>query len=430
MNGTELLPLIAAFLAGAFISYLIGRIVFERNRVVSFQELEQKYIQRAHYDDLRMALSQKEKEIIDFSGELAAARIKIEHLTSQHEQNKLELEKLNQTFKTEFKNLANDLLEEKSSKFVALNEEKMGNILNPLKEKIAVFEKKIEDSHRDEIKERISLKKELEQIVKLNQQVSQDAGRLTNALIGDKKLQGNWGEIQLDMILEKAGLEEGVHYSREKSIRSEQGQLLRPDFIVNLPDSKHIIIDSKVSLVAYEKYHNEPDHALRKIHLKQHIDNLKEHIKSLGSKNYHQLHNINAPDHILLFVPVEPALNAALREEIGLFEKAMEKNIVMVTVSTLLATLRTISFIWKQENQRKNVLEIARESGALYDKFVGFIEDMHKIGKNIKQTEKEYESAMNKLTTSIKKGDTIIGRIERIKTLGADASKSLPEGMV
>jgi len=430
MNEIPFLYLSIAFSLGALLSFLIMKIIQERKRGVSYEEIEQKYIQKPLFDEVKIDLTTKEQLINQQHSQLAEYKSRLMHMQEQQERHQKELEELNRTFKTEFRNLANDLLEEKSTKFVALNEEKIGNILNPLKEKIAVFEKKIEDSHRDEIRERSSLKKELEQIIKLNQQVSEDAGRLTSALIGDKKLQGNWGEIQLDMILEKAGLEEGIHYAREKVLRTEQGHVMRPDFIVNLPDSKHIVIDSKVSLVDYEKYHNEEDKKLQEAHLKQHTERIKEHIRLLGSKNYHQLYDINSPDYILLFVPIEPALNAALREDIKLFERAMEKNIVIVSVSTLLATLRTISFIWKQENQRKNVMEIARESGALYDKFVGFIDDMQKIGRNIKQTEKEYESAMNKLSTSVKKGDTIIGRIERIKSLGADASKSLPEGLM
>lgn len=418
-----------ALIVGAVLTFLVMQLLIVRKKGVSLHELEEKYIQKALYEQLRQDIIQKDTILQSQYTAIATYQSDYKNLQERFETYRKELEDMQAKFKNEFRNLANDLLDEKSTKFVALNEEKLGSILNPLKEKIAHFEKKIEDTHQVEVRERISLKKELETIVKLNQQVSDDATRLSNALLGDKKLQGNWGEIQLEMILEKAGLEKDIHYHREQSFKTEGG-IYRPDYIIHLPDKKSIVIDSKVSLVAYEQYHNEEENLHRTIHLKRHLENIKEHIKSLGGKNYHQIYDIHSPDYILLFVPIEPALSAALREDLSLFDKALDKNIVLVSVSTLLATLRTIAFIWKQENQRKNVLEIARESGALYDKFVGFIEDMERIGRNIKLSEREYDAAMNKLTTSTRRGDTIVGRIERIKALGADASKSLPDSIL
>lgn len=417
------------FISGVVLTYLVMRLFMERKKGIPLRQVEEKYIQKALYEQLRQDIMQKDTMLQSQYTTIATYQSDYKNLQERFETYRKELEDMQANFKNEFRNLANDLLDEKSTKFVALNEEKIGSILNPLKEKIAHFEKKIEDTHQVEVRERISLKKELETIVKLNQQVSEDATRLSNALLGDKKLQGNWGEIQLEMILEKAGLEKDIHYQREQSFKTEGG-IYRPDYIIHLPDKKSIVIDSKVSLVAYEQYHNEQENIHRTIHLKRHLENIKDHIKSLGGKNYHQIYDIHSPDYILLFVPIEPALSAALREDLSLFDKALDKNIVLVSVSTLLATLRTIAFIWKQENQRKNVLEIARESGALYDKFVGFIEDMERIGRNIKLSEKEYDAAMNKLTTSTKRGDTIVGRIERIKALGADASKSLPDSIL
>jgi DNA recombination protein RmuC len=232
------------------------------------------------------------------------------------------------------------------------------------------------------------------------------------------------------MILEKAGLESGIHYNKQQSLRSEDGDLFRPDFIINLPDGKNLILDSKLSLVAYENYYNTEDESQRAKFLKDHLNALTKHISDLSGKNYTQLYGINSPDYVLMFVALEPALTAALKEDISIYEKALDKNIVLVSVSTLLATLRTISYIWKQENQKRNVAEIAKESGALYDKFVGFMDDMIKVGRTMDDSQKTYREAMNKLVDSPKKGDTIIGRFERIKKLGANASKSLPQTLI
>ncbi len=414
---------------GLIIGGIISWIIFVKylgQKGTSGEKLNSEYISKDIYNKTKDDLEKKNNEYLELSKILARTEQDNIHLKEKLKESQKNIEKIQETFIKEFENLANKLLDDKSKKFLEINEKNIGDILTPLKEKIRDFEKKVEETHKEEIRERISLKKELEQIVKLNQQVSSDATRLTNALKGDSKTQGNWGEIQLELILEKAGLVKDVHFRKEETFKDDAGKNQRPDYVVNMPDEKNMILDSKVSLTAYENYFNEDDDVLKTKYLKEHLTSIKKHIDELGNKNYQTLYDINPPDYVLMFVPVEPALTIAFREDIRLFEKALDKNIVLVSVSTLLATLRTISYIWKQENQKRNVYEIARESGKLYDKFVGFIEDLIGVGKKLDDARGTYAEAMNKLVESPKKGDTIVGRIERIKLLGADASKSIP----
>ncbi len=380
-------------------------------------------IDRALYDELKNELQQKNEALITANAELAKVRERNMILNE-------EVDKLQEIFRSEFKHIANELLEEKSRKFTELNEKNIGNILQPLKERIRDFEKKVDDTYNQETREKASLRKELELMMQLNRQVSEDATKLTNALKGDSKVQGDWGEVQLELLLEKAGLLRDIHYRKQENFKTEDGRNVRPDYIVNLPDDKHFVIDSKVSLTAYENYYNTDDENLRPKYLQEHIASLQRHLSDLGSKNYQQLYGINPPDYVLLFVPLEPALTLALREDSSLFDKALARNIAIVSPSTLLATLRTISFIWRQENQKRNVMEIAREGGALYDKFVGFMEDLIGVGKRIEDTSKEYKNAMNKLFESTKKGDTLIGRAQRLKDLGAKTTKALPQNLL
>ena len=397
---------------------------------IALDELETKYVQRDFYDREKEANKDKELEIRSLNMQLAKAEQLGEDLIKKLEEQKQEVAELQANFRVEMKNLSNEILEEKSKKFLELNEKRVGEILNPLKEKLHRFEEKVEKSNKESLEWNVALREQVKGLVDANKRMSEDANRLTDALKGDKKMQGNWGEMQLELILEKAGLEKGIHYRKEASLQTEGGQRMRPDYIINLPDEKNLIIDSKVSLVAYEGFFNAEDESSREQHLKAHLLAINNHIVQLGNKNYQKLHDINPPDYVLMFVPIEPALNLALKEDQGLFEKALGKNIVMVSTSTLLATLRTISYIWKQENQRKNVVEIARESGALYDKFVAFMEDMQRVGDRLNGAKEEHAAAMNKLFESKKKGDTIVGRIERIKKLGADASKQLPRNLL
>ena len=269
-----------------------------------------------------------------------------------------------------------------------------------------------------------ALKQQLEGLKDLNQQMSKEAVNLANALKGDSKAQGDWGEIQLEIVLEKAGLSKDIHYSTQGGYRDEDGNLKKPDFIINLPDNKHLIVDSKVSLTAYEGYFSGEDDALKEISLKKHLQSIKKHIKELSEKQYTELYGINAPDYVLMFVPIEAALLLAFNENNKLYLEAFDKNVVLVSTSTLLATLSTVSSIWKQEDQKRNVIEIARQAGALYDKFVGLVTDLTSVGKKIDDAKKDYSTAMNKLVDG--RGN-LITSVEKIKKLGAKAKKSIPE---
>ncbi len=426
----ELVLLVAGLVSGALIGWLFTRQKAFQERGIPVEEVNSRYIALELFNQEKQENSDKEKTIILLNTRIAELSANLKNTEERFSENKKEIEEIHKKFSLEFKNLSNDLMEEKSKKFLELNEKSVGNLLNPLKEKLKEFEGKIDEVYKDETRERISLKKELENIVKLNQQVSDDTNKLTSALKGDKKMLGDWGEVQLEIILEKAGLEKDIHYRKQETLTDEEGKNLRPDYIINLPEGKHLIVDSKVSLVAYERYFNAEDEKVKVAALKQHLSDLLNHIRELGDKNYQKLYSISQPDYVLMFVPIEPALAIAQREDSSLFDKALRKNIVMVSTSTLLATLRTISFIWNQEKQRKNVDEIARQSGALYEKFVGFIEDLTAVGKKIDDAKEQYSDAMNKLHESKKKGDTIIGRIQRIKDLGVETSKSLPQNIL
>lgn len=416
--------LIGIFL-GVVGGWLVAKFKYESRMGVQPAELQENFVSKELYGDVKRDLFESQQQIIHLNKNAAALEQANKELQEKLRLQKSEVEEIRQQFRTEFKNLANDLLDEKSRKFTEVNEEKLSALLNPLKERIADFRIKIEQNFHEDIRERASLKQEIEHLLRLNQQLSQDAVKLTNALKGDSKVQGDWGEIQLEIILERAGLEKDLHFFCQSSFldSSEHGKAKRPDYIICLPKDKHLILDAKVSLTAYENYFNTEDEQERSYHLKEHLSSIYRHMNGLSSKNYEKLYQINPPDYVIMFVPVEPTLLLAMKEDIRVFEKCLEKNIVLVSTSTLLATLRTISYLWKQENQRKHVFEIAKESGALYDKFVGFVEDLGKIGDHICSAHESYKLAMNKLTDG--KGN-LVRRVEKIKKLGASASKDIP----
>lgn len=420
---------IALILLGVVIGYVIAKMTSSKPTENGIN-IEQNYIQKSLYADLQKENREKGQEISTLSGHLSTYKEKATNLENRLREHKLEFDEIKDKMSLEFKVLSNKIFEEKSEKFLALNQKNVSDILNPLKDKIKEFENKVDKNYLDETREKASLKEELKQIIQLNKQVSEDATRLTNALKGDKKLQGNWGEIQLEMILIKAGLEKGTHFTIQETLTSENGNNFRPDFVIKMPDSKNLILDSKVSLIAYEQYFNEENEIIKQTYLKSHLANINKHISELSAKNYQKLNNVNSPDYVLMFVPIEPALYAALKEDNNIFEKALEKNIVLVSTSTLLATLRTISFMWKQDKQRKSVVEIFDESGQLYDKFVGFVEDLINLGKKLDGVKSDYSDAMNKLTDSKQKGTTIIGRMERIRKLGANQTKLIPQSIL
>jgi DNA recombination protein RmuC len=338
-----------------------------------------------------------------------------------------EMEGLQEKFTTQFENLANKIFEEKGKKFADQNKINLGEILNPLREKISDFEKKVELTNTESIKNHSALREQLTNLKELNQQITKEASNLTRALKGDSKAQGNWGEYILESILEKSGLVKGREYFIQESLTSEDGKRLQPDVVIKLPDSKNLIIDSKVSLVAYERFMSADDETERSIQLKQHILSLRQHIKGLSEKNYQTLYSAGSLDFILLFVPIEPAFSASVRYDVEIFNDAFEKNIVIVSPSTLIATLRTISSIWKQEFQNRNIGEIARQATALYEKFRGFTEDLIEMGTQLKRTQSSYEGAMNKLSTG--KGN-LVGSVEKIRLLGLKPTKTIDQRLV
>lgn len=368
---------------------------------------------RTEKDSLAIQLSKKE---VDF-----------ENLWERNKEQKDEVEKLQDKFTKEFENLANKILEEKSNKFTEQNKENMKTILTPLQDKIQLFEKKVEDTHKESIDYHAALRQQILGLREMNIQMSKETINLTKALKGDSKMQGNWGELVLERVLEKSGLEKGREYQVQQAFTTSDGNRVFPDVVINLPDGKKMIVDSKVSLTAYEKYINEEDDTLKTSYLKEHVFSIRRHVEQLGNKNYHDLYQIESPDFVLLFIPIEPAFAIALNEDTTLYNKAFEKNIVIVTPATLLATLRTIDSMWTNQKQQENALEIARQAGALYDKFEGFVTDLIKIGKKIDESKTEYNGAMSKLTEG--KGNLIVS-VEKLKKMGAKAKKSLPESII
>ncbi len=385
---------------------------------------------KTQVEQLRAELAAKEQELRAAHAQLAAREQTLLHLEETLRGQRTEAEALQTRFKTEFENIANRLLDEKSRRFTEQNSEHLHTVLNPLREKIKEFEANIDRKFLEETREKSGLKRELEQLHSLNQQLSRDAHNLASALKGQSKVQGDWGEMQLEVLLEKAGLVKGTHFLTQNTFRDDDGAAKRPDFIIQLPENRQLIIDAKVSLTAFERYHNEPDPAQRDQHLRAHVQSLRSHVDNLSRKNYQLLYQINSPDYLLLFVPLESALSTAAQADPRLFTDAMERNIIFVTTSSLLATMRTVSHLWKQEKQTRSVLEIARQSGLLYDKFVAFVEDLKAIGNRLGAAQASYDDAMNKLVNSVRPGDTLVGRAEKIRELGAKASKALPADLV
>ncbi|MDZ7659130.1 DNA recombination protein RmuC [Fodinibius sp.] len=350
-----------------------------------------------------------------------------DNLKERLDEQKEEMKNLQERFKDEFENLANKILEEKSKKFTEQNKEKLDQLLKPLGEKMEEFKKKVEETHKEDIEGRSSLKQHLEHLKEMNQQMAQEAKDLTRALKGDSKTQGSWGEVILQRILEKSGLTKGREYEIQENHRSEDGRNLYPDVVVYLPDEKRLVIDSKVSLKAYEQFSSAEDEAERERALKQHVSSLRSHVKGLSSKNYEQLYGGNSPDFVLMFVPIESAFGVALQQDSSLYYDAFDKNIVIVSPSTLLATLATIDSVWKQEYQNKNAQKIAERGGKLYDKFVLFVESLEEIGMRIRQSQESYDQAMNRLKTG--RGD-LIGQADKLRKLGASNTKKLSSNLL
>ncbi|MDX6745902.1 DNA recombination protein RmuC [Polaribacter sp. PL03] len=435
---TYLLIAIVFALVGVFIGKLLSKLNFEKEKTLLEKEkstLEERVTLLQQSKDItennfiesqkELKNNQEEKERLITSNTRQDSEIK--NLQIKLTENKGEVEKLNEKFTKEFENLANKILDEKSSKFTQQNQENIKNILSPLQEKIKGFEDKVEKTHKESIDYHAALRQQIIGLKELNQQMSKETLNLTKALKGDNKMQGNWGELVLERVLEKSGLEKDREYFVQQSFTNDEGKRVLPDVVIHLPDNKKMIVDSKVSLVAYEQYINEEDAVLKEGFLKEHVASLKRHVSQLSDKKYEDIYKIESPDFVLLFIPIEPAFAVALNSDTYLYNKAFEKNIVIVTPSTLLATLRTIDTMWNNEKQQRNALEIARQAGALYDKFQGLLSDLLGIGKKIDDSKKEYSNAMNKL---VEGRGNIITSVEKLKKMGAKAKKSIPENII
>jgi len=376
---------------------------------------------------LTTELQAERQKLINLTAINASLQSDFKNLEQTLIHQKEEVEKLQQQFAIQFENLANKILEEKSTRFTELNKTNLDGVLKPLQEKLKDFEKKVEDTYSNESRQRIMLQQEIKTLHDLNQVMSKEANNLTNALKGQTKTQGNWGEVILESILEKSGLEKDREYFLQESHIGEDGRRYQPDVIIKLPENRTVIIDSKVSLVAYETYCscNEGEEAKKRLALNEHLQSLRLHIKGLASKNYQNLYD--GLDYVLLFIPIEPAFTLAVQNEINLWNEAFEKNIVIVSTSTLLATLRTISVIWRQEKYNRNAQEIAKQSGDLYDKFKNFIDDLIEVGKKMDGAKSSYEDAMKKLSTG--RGN-LVRSAEKIKSLGATTTKSIPVQLI
>ena len=420
----EIIYLIIGLIIGTVVSYLF---VKNKSENQTGKSEERNRIYEENNKQLNSELASERAKVMELNSSLASIQSDYNNLQNKLNEQKEEIEQLQKRFTTEFENLANKIFEEKTTKFSEQNKTNLAEILNPLKEKISEFEKKVEETSKENIKGNASLHEQLRTLKEMNQQITQEAKNLTQALKGGTKTQGSWGEFILENILEKSGLVKGREYKVQEVIYSEEGRRFQPDVIVNLPENKSIIVDSKVSLVAYENFVSSEDELQRQVSLKEHITSIKNHIKNLSSKNYQSLYQLESLDFVLMFMPVEPAFALAVQNDPQLFNDAFDKNIVIVSPSTLLATLRTVASIWRQENQNRNALEIARQSGALYDKFQGLIMDLIDLGKKMDTMKNRYGDLMRKL--HLGKGN-LVSSVERIKKLGANTTKSLPQQLL
>ena len=432
MSETFIFLLIAAIcvLIGAFIGNLFTKLKQKAINSKLEAKIEQQTDQTGQLNEQLERIKQERESIRmekdSLNLELTKRNSQYENLDTKLREEKLKFEKFEEDFREKFENLANKILESKSEKFTKQNKENLDGILKPLQEKIDKFEKKVEDTHKESIDRHAMLRQQIIGLKELNEQMSKEAINLTKALKGDSKMQGNWGELVLERVLEKSGLEKDREYFVQSSFTGEDGKRVLPDVVLHLPDNKKMIIDSKVSLVAYERFVNEDDEDKRTLFLKEHINSLKRHIDQLSAKNYQDIYQIESPDFVLLFVPIEPAFAMAINDDSNLYSWAFEKNIVIVTPTTLLATLRTIDSMWNNEKQQQNAIEIATQAGRLYDQFVNLTEDLLKVGNQLNTVKGSYDVTMKKLTG---KGN-LITRVERLKKLGSKASKQLNEKLL
>lgn len=394
------------------------------NHRKELEQTKQEYKEQLEKVENTFEELRREKE--NLSVQLTRKISEFNNLQERNEEQKAEVEKLNEKFQKEFENLANKILDQKSEKFTTLNKENIENILDPLQKKIKEFEEKVNLTNSENIKRHAELGEKLKFLNEQNVKISEEANNLTKALKGDTKMQGNWGEMVLERVLERSGLQKDSEYFVQQSFNNEDGRRVMPDVVIHLPGDKKMIVDSKVSLNAYERYINETDEDEKKKHLKNHLISVKNRVSELSQKNYHTLYQMESPDFVLLFIPIEAAFAIASNEYPNLYSEAFEKNIIIVTPTTLLAVLKTIDSMWQNEKQKQNAIQIATQAGALYDSFTNLTDELLKIGRQIGTVQNSYEGAMKKLTG---KGN-LIRRVEKLKKLGAKASKQLDQKLL
>jgi DNA recombination protein RmuC len=416
----EWIALVAGLAVGSGLGFWFARASFEKiqavlkDREISFQN---------NFNEAKLQIAEKEGIIIELNKELSGLKANWKNLQDKLTEQKTEIQQLQQKFSIEFKNLANEILEEKTKKFTEQNKTNLDELLKPLGERIKDFEKKVNEVYINEAKERFSLKDEVKRLAELNQQISKEANNLTRALKGETKTQGNWGEMILESILEKSGLARDREYFIQASFTDPDGRRQQPDAIVKYPGERTVVIDSKVSLVAYERFASSETEEDRSTAAAEHLNSVKKHIQELSQKNYQHLYNIQSLDFVMMFMPVEPAYFLAIQSDSNLWSYAYDRRILLMSPTNLIAALKMVESMWRQENQNRNAIEIARQSGELFDKFAGFLEDFQDLGKRIEATSRTYDDSMKKLYTG--KGN-LIRRAQSIRELGAKTSKNIP----
>ena len=372
-------------------------------------------------------LQEAEQQLSTLNAQVAALNTQLVQERSQSTEKLALLQNARDELSSQFKNLANDILEEKSKRFSEQNQQSLGQLLEPLKTRLQEFQGKVEQVYVQEGKDRSALAEQVRQLMELNKTVSQEANNLTKALKGSNKTQGNWGELILERVLETAGLRKGEEFDVQESHTTSDGKRLQPDVVLHLPEDRHLVIDAKATLVAYEDYANAEDDKHREAALKRHLDAVRAHSKGLSDKNYQDLYGLKSLDFVLMFIPIEPAFMLAVTHDRELFMDAWNKNVLLVSPSTLLFVVRTVASLWRQEAQNRNAQDIAKRGAELYDKLAGFVEDMESLGTRLSQAQKDYDGAINKLSTG--KGN-VIRQAEMLKKLGVKPNKPLPSPMV
>ena len=417
--------ILAGLLLGVLIMWLFNR--KDKSKIHQF------LVQLAIADEKLKSLQVNESELAKYQSRLLATQTENAQLqTRMEEQNKNAAEKLlllqeaESKLKTQFENLANKIFEERSQQFKNQNKSSLDEIVNPLKEQLGEFKKRVETVYDNENKDRISLREEIVSLRRDTANMNIEALNLTRALKGDKKTQGNWGEMILEKVLEQSGLRKGIEYDPQGAFRDQDNRLFKPVVIVRLPEEKDVVIDSKVSLIAYEQFSSAENELDKTLALKQHVEAIRNHIKTLSDKDYTSLKGLRSLDFVLLFMPIESAFVEAFQADDKLFSDAFERKIIVVTPTTLLATLRTIENIWRYERQNENSRIIAEKAGTLYDKVRGLVEDLEKLGNQLSTVHKTYDGVMNKLTLG---NANLIRQASSFVELGVKVKKTIPKSI-